>query len=163
MSPTDLDVHIREYKEADAPALAQVFYDAVHTIGPRRYSPEQLAAWAPAVPDPAGVHARASDGRLTLVAVGADGRVLGYGDLEANGHIDLLFCAPEAAGHGVASRLLGALIERGVAAGMARLYVEASELARGVFTRNGFTVISRQDFELRGVAIHNYAMERRLS
>ena len=33
------------------------------------------------------------------------GRVVAFIDLEPDGHIDRLFCAPEAAGRGVASRL----------------------------------------------------------
>ena len=45
---------------------------------------------------------------------------------------------------------------------MPRLYVEASELARRLFLRKGFTVVTRRDFAVGGVMIHNYAMEKRL-
>lgn len=103
------------------------------------------------------------DGRTTLVAVDVSGDVVGYGDLEPNGHIDHLYCRPEAAGAGVASKLLDELVARAKSAGVMRLYVEASELARGLFERKGFTLLRRRDFELRGVQIHNYAMERLLA
>lgn len=43
---------------------------------------------------------------------------------------------------------------------MLRFFTEASELARGLFEREGFALVSRRDFVLRGVSIHNYAMER---
>ncbi|RAK56678.1 GNAT family N-acetyltransferase [Phenylobacterium deserti] len=153
---------IRTYQAADAPRLAQLYFESARTIGARRYSPEQVAAWAPEPADPATVHARASDGRVTLVAEGADGTVLGYGDLEADGHIDHLYAHPAAAGTGVGSALLQALVEQARAWGATRLYVEASELARGLFERQGFTTSHRRDFEVRGVPIHNYAMERSL-
>ncbi|MFN3817341.1 hypothetical protein [Brevundimonas sp.] len=39
---------------------------------------------------------------------------------------------------------------------------EASEAARRVFLKRGYAVVERRDFEVAGVAIHNYAMERRL-
>ena len=155
--------HIRGYEAPDAPHLAQLYFESARTLGARRYSPEQVAAWAPAPADPAAVHARASDGRRTLVAEGPDGAVLGYGDLEGDGHIDHLYCQPNAAGTGVASALLDALQDQARAQGLNRLYVEASELARGLFERQGFTTTARRDFVVRGVAIHNYAMERRLA
>ena len=43
-----------------------------------------------------------------FIACNEDGYVVGYADLEADGHIDHLFCAPEAVGTGVASPLYGA-------------------------------------------------------
>jgi putative acetyltransferase len=152
---------IREYRAEDAPLIAKLFYDSVRELGPLHYTPGQVAAWAPETQDRASAHARAADGRTTLVAVYGSGEVLAYGDLEGDGHIDHLYCRPDAAGAGVGSRLLDALLERADAAGMSRLYVEASELARGLFERKGFTLVLRRDFELRGVAIHNYEMERR--
>ncbi|MGA0607361.1 GNAT family N-acetyltransferase [Phenylobacterium sp. VNQ135] len=159
---TALAFSIRPYDPADAPEMARLYFDSAREIGARRYSAEQVAAWAPVPVDPEVVRRRAADGRMTWVAAGADGAVLGYCDLEPDGHVDHLYCRPDAAGKGVASALLDALLDGARAAGMPRLYVEASELARGLFARKGFTVERRRDFEVRGVAIHNYAMERRL-
>lgn len=153
---------IRAYQPSDAPQMAQLYFDSARRLGARRYSADQVAAWAPAPADPQTVAARAADGRTTLVAVDAQARVLAYGDLEPNGHIDHLYCDPDAAGQGVAGALLDDLIAQARASGVPSLHVEASELARGLFTRKGFTVVARRDFEVRGVAIHNYAMRRGL-
>lgn len=151
---------IRPYQPADAPQLVRVFFESVRQLGERRYSPEQVKAWAPAPADPAAVHARACDGRITLVALGSNGTVVAYGDLEVDGHIDHLYCSPEAAGRGVAAAIVDALLSQALATGLTRLYVEASEIARGLFERKGFVVLHRRDFLVRGVPIHNYAMER---
>jgi putative acetyltransferase len=142
--------------------MAELYFRSARELGARRYSPAQVAAWAPAPVEAATVAARAGDGRTTVVAVSAAGGLLGYADLEADGHIDHLYCAPEAAGTGVAGALLDAIVGRAQAAGLPRLHVEASELARGLFERRGFTVTARRDFEVRGVAIHNWAMAREL-
>jgi len=151
---------IRRYQPGDAAQMARLYFESARQLGPRRYSQEQVEAWAPAPADPAVVHARASDGRLTLVATDARGDVIGYGDLEANGHIDHLYCRPDAAGKGVAGAILDGLVAEAASRGTPRrLHVEASELARGLFERKGFTVVARRDFEVRGVPIHNYAME----
>ena len=53
------------------------------------------------------------------------------------------------------------------ALGIIRLYAEASELARPVFARAGYALLHRRDFTIPfeggAVAIHNYAMEKRLT
>ena len=155
-------VRIRPFRPADATALASLFHAAVHEIAARHYSPAQIAAWAPAVPDPVRFLARGTDGRILLVAEAADGSSLAYGDVEADGHIDHLFCRPDAAGTGVTATLYAALEAAAVAQGIARLHTEASEPARRFFEKRGFTVDQRRDFELAGVPMHNYAMHKRL-
>lgn len=154
---------IRPYRADDAPHMARLYYDAVRALGPRGYSPAQVAAWAPRPLDPIDVMNRAADGRTTFVAADADDQAVAYVDLEADGHVDHLYCHPDFAGQGVASRLLETVIRHAVEQGLAALYVEASELARPVFERHGFTVTRRRDFEVRGVPIHNYAMRRELA
>jgi putative acetyltransferase len=151
---------IRDFHPGDAATLARLYYESARRLGARHYSPAQVAAWAPAPADPAAVLARAGDGRVTLVAVGEDGAVAGYADLEADGHVDHLYVHPDAAGRGVASALLDALAARARTRGIRRLYVEASETARPVFERKGFAIRHRRAFSVRGVPIHNYAMER---
>lgn len=154
---------IRPYEADDALQMAQLYFDSVRQIGASRYNSDQVQAWAPAPADPSSVHARAMDGRTTLVARNFEGQVICYGDLEPDGHIDHLYCRPDAARTGVAPALLDELILRAAAQNIPRLYVEASELARPLFERKGFGLLRRRDFSLRGVPIHNYEMEMALA
>jgi putative acetyltransferase len=153
---------VRPYRSEDAPALAALFHAAVHGIARLHYSQAQVDAWAPEVPDAERVRARAADGRTMLVAVDDSGAPLAYGDFEADGHIDHLFCRPDAAGTGVTTALYAALEAAARARGIGLLYVEASEPARRFFLRRGFHLVARRDFEIGGVAIHNFEMEKRL-
>lgn len=73
-----------------------------------------------------------------------------------------LFCAPEAAGQGIASRLYDAVEASAREQGITNLFTEASELARRLFERKGFAVVERQDLVVRGVDIHNYRMAKAL-
>ena len=41
---------IRPYRSAGCPALAELFYETVHTVCAGDYPPEQLDAWAPGPP-----------------------------------------------------------------------------------------------------------------
>ena len=123
---------------------------------------QEIQAWAGAGPSALRFAERMEDGRWAFVADRADGELLGFIDLEADGHIDFLYVAPEAKGRGVADRLLDAVEQVARSAEVQRLYSEASEAARRFFVRRGFVVLRRRDFEVGGVPIHNYAVEKRL-
>jgi putative acetyltransferase len=158
-----VEVIIRGYDPRDAADLADVFFRSVRQVTLADYTAAQVKAWAPQPRTAEWVHGEASDGRLVLVAANADDRPVAYIDLEPDGHIDRLFCAPEAVGQGIASRLYDAMEAAAREQGIRSLFTEASELARRLFERKGFTVIERQDLVIRGVAIHNYRMAKALS
>ena len=156
-------MRVRRIKPGDEAQLAQIYFSAVREIASRHYTPRQVQAWAPEVPAPGSYSTKAADGRTVLVAVDTDDRALAYGDLEPDGHIDHLYCRPDHAGTGVAAAIYDALEAAARSAGIDLLFVEASEPARRFFLKRGFALIARRDFELDGVPIHNFRMEKRLS
>lgn len=151
---------IRSYQSNDATELAHIFYRSVRGIAPTFYSTEQLEAWASIEPHAQKMHEKFTDGRSVLLATDEEGRPVAFIDLESDGHIDLLFCAPEASGKGIATRLYTQLEELALKRNIPRLYVESSEVALRFFQKQGFNLIARRDFTLRSVAMHNYAMEK---
>lgn len=152
---------IRPFEASDADALSALFHASVREIGIRDYSFEQVEAWSPSKPDPERYLRQAQD-RIFLVAVDEDGRIIGYGDLEPDGHIDHLYCCPDVVGTGVGSAIYAAIEDAARKAEIACLFVEASEAARRLFERRGFRVDTRNDFTINGVAIHNYRMSKRI-
>jgi putative acetyltransferase len=157
-----VDVTIRGYDPRDAADLADVFFRSVRQVARSDYTAAQVRAWAPEPRTAEWAHDEASDGRLVLVAANEEDRAVAYIDLEPNGHINRLFCAPEAAGQGIASRLYDAMEAAAREQRIQRLFTEASELARHLFEGKGFVVLERQDLVIRGVAIHNYRMAKTL-
>jgi putative acetyltransferase len=155
-------VTIRAYEPRDAAGVADVFYRSVREVARSDYTDEQVKAWVPGPLNVEQGHLRSSDGRLVLVAADQQDRVVGFVDLEPDGHIDRLYRAPEAAGRGIASRLYDRLEAAAREQGIGRLFTEASELARRFFERKGFVMLERQDKILRGVPIHNYRMAKTL-
>ena len=154
---------IRPYAEPDAEPLAVLFRRSIEDIGSRDYSAPQVAAWASRVPSAERLHALAADGRTRLVAVDRADRPLAFADLEADGHIDFLYAAPEAAGTGVVAALYDELEQGARRRHIGRLYAEASEAARRFFLKQGFVVTAKREFEISGAPIHNYAVEKDLT
>jgi putative acetyltransferase len=100
-----VEVTIRAYEQRDAADLAEVFFRSVRQVAISDYTPAQVSAWAPERRTAEWSHQWASDGRLVLLATNENDRAVAFIDLEPDGHIDHIFCAPEAAGQGIASQL----------------------------------------------------------
>lgn len=151
---------IRNFKPDDSASLASIFHEAVRAVGRKDYSQAQVKVWSPQ-PVPADKFlARVSDGRSVFVAVNENDEPIAFIELEENGHIDCFYCHPDAVGTGVGTALFEQLESAALAAGLSRLYVEASEAARRFFLGKGFSLIKRRDFERNNVQIHNFLMEK---
>ena len=109
-----------------------------------------------------GVLAHVAAKYRVWVATDAADVAQGFIELDADGHIDCFYLAPEVVGTGIATALYIALEGEARRMGLAGLYVEASEAARRFFLRQGFVVQGRRVFERRGVAMHNFAMTKAL-
>ena len=139
---------LREYRASDCPELTRLFYDTVHSVCAGEYTPEQLDAWADGRPD-LKAWARSLSAHDTLVAE-EEGRILGFGDMTAEGYLDRLFVHREAQGRGIASALCAA----------PEFTVHASKTARTFFQSRGYQVVREQQVERRGVLLANFVMTR---
>ena len=133
-------MHIRPYRSSDCPALAELFYQTVHAVNARDYSPEQLDAWADGRVELAAWDAsfRAHDTRVAVEG----GVIVGFADLGPDGYLDRLYVHRDWQGRGVASALCDAL--------PAARITHASITARPFFERRGWHVVKEQQGERRG-------------
>ncbi len=95
------DIVIRPYVADDCRPLMELFRRSVREIARKDYTAEQVVAWAPDDMEPERFHRRRSD-KPTFVAT-IDGAVAGFTDLQADGHIDMLFVHPDFQRRGVAN------------------------------------------------------------
>ena len=148
---------IREYRPSDLREILELFYDTVHTVNAGDYTPEQLNAWADGAPDMAE-WGRSLSEHAALVAV-EDGKITGFGDIDASGCLDRLYVHRDFQRRGVAPALCDAL-EGAVAA--ERIATNASITAKPFFERRGYQTLWEQQVIRHGTALTNYRMEKRL-
>lgn len=154
---------LRPFREEDATRLCEIFGEAVQVIGRHGYSDDQVRVWQGRAPaDPQRILDRHSQGHRIIVAADEADIAVAYALLEPDGHLDHLYCHPDHTRQGLADRLLADAEDQARALGATRLYTEASELARAAFERAGYSATHRRDFEIDGVPIHNFAMEKAL-
>ena len=149
---------LRGYKPQDCALLAGLFYDTVHTVNARDYTPEQLNAWADGHPDLEAWH-RSLSAHDTLVAE-LDGLIVGFADMDNAGRLDRLFVHRDHQRRGIAAALLGALERRARAAGLSRFETHASVTARPFFERCGYRVETENTVVRNGVTLINYTMTK---
>ncbi len=135
------DVALRPYVEADAKRCAEIFRLSIEELAAEDYDADQREAWASKADDETAFGARLA-GALTLFAV-IDGEVAGFASLKDGEEIDMLFVDPEFARQGVGRVLVDALTRLAQARGAKRLTTEASEVAKPLFERQGFTAQKR--------------------
>ncbi len=148
---------VRRYHPKDAAAVVALFRDTVRRVNIRDYSPDQVRAWAP---DDLGVGwAGKLAGRFTVL-VEAGGSVLGFADLEDDGHFDHLFVHADFQRCGVGRALVAVVEDEARRRGLRRIFTEASITARPFFERQGYVVLQEQTVHSRGQAFINYRMEK---
>ena len=154
------EIVIRTYQAADAQSVVNLFRASVRGIAARDYNRSQLRAWAPDVIDEEKFGQRC-ESKSTWVAKMED-RIVGFSDLEPNGHVDMLYVHPDFQRRGVARALLQHVEKAARAMDLCRLHTEASITARPAFEAVGFRVIVPQTVTVRGESMTNYRMEKRL-
>lgn len=150
------DVCLRPYRPGDAKTLAKIFYDTIHAVNIRDYTPSQVDAWATGTVDEERWE-REMLARCTVIAE-RNGQILGFGDMREDGYLDRLFIHKDFQRRGLASAICDAL-EREV--GAPCFTTHASLTARPFFQARGYTVVKAQTVERRGVELPNFVMEKR--
>lgn len=151
---------IQNYSADKAREIAELFHQSVHAIAPWIYSPEQKEAWASSPVDYERWAERLKRKQPLLALI--DGRVAGFMELDADGHIDCAYTHPDFQRRGVASALYAQLLAQARARNLTRLHVEASLVARPFFERRGFTVLRKNEVQRQGVILVNFLMEKTL-
>lgn len=150
---------LRAYRPVDKRQLQQLFYDTVHTVNARDYTPEQLDAWAPTEPR------RESWARLDeqfCFVVEAQKVIVGFISMTDEGLVDFLFVHQHYQSKGIAGTLLKYVERLARKKGIPELHTEASVTARGFFEKKGFTMLAENRKVLGGAEFLNYRMGKRL-
>ena len=156
-----MPVEVRNAAAGDASAVADIFYNTVLNVNVGDYSVAQVEAWAGPAPDPEMWERRIAedDARNVFVATKED-RVVGFAELEEDGHVDTLYVHHQYQGCGIASALLDQIEAEARSIGLRRLYTEASITAEPFFRRRGFSMVRPQDVEVRGHTFRNFVMDK---
>ena len=147
---------IRNYRASDYIEITDLFHGAVHGISNDIYSASAQEAWAPSPPDYEFWKSRLAS-KKPFISV-SKGIIVGFIELDNDGHIDCLYVHKDYQGTGIASALLEYALKEATSRKAQVITVEASKVAMPFFKKHGFLLESHHSVNRRGQALINYRM-----
>ncbi|HEY9738221.1 MAG TPA: GNAT family N-acetyltransferase [Trichocoleus sp.] len=158
MKDTLQEITVRPMQAGDEAEMRSLFYQTVHQVNSRDYTPKQIEIWAASANDEARWQRLPRNSQVLVANQG--GKVVGFTNLEADGHIDMFFVHHAHQGQGVGKSLMQALESAAHSQQIVRLYSEVSITAKPFFLKHGFWVVTEEQVERQGVWFTRYAMEK---
>lgn len=146
---------IRKYVSTDCKQVADLFYETVHSVNAKDYTIEQLDAWADGSLD-LEKWDKSFIENYTLVAV-EDNCIVGFGDIDRTGYLDMLFVHKDFQGQGIASAICDRL-EASITTD--KIATHASITAKPFFEKRGYKSGKEQQVIRKGIHLTNYVMEK---
>ena len=154
-------MNVRRYQPGEEERLWQLFHDTMHLINGKDYAPEQCERWAPSVKDMREWKQRIHAKNPFVAEQG--GKILGFAELEDDGHIDFFYCDHEHQRRGIGNKLYKAIETEARRLLNPRLHAAVSVTAKAFFLRMGFHVLKEQRNIVCGSVALNFIMEKALT
>ncbi|MDX2369552.1 MAG: GNAT family N-acetyltransferase [Colwellia sp.] len=145
-----------EYSSNKVKEIADLFYESVHAIDSSIYSEKQKNVWAPMPIDYVKWENRLENKKPYVAVI--KGEIVGFIELESDGHIDCAYVSPKFQRIGVATTLLDHVMFVAKGLGLNQLYVEASIVAKPFFEKSGFLVENENRVIKHNTVLVNYTM-----
>lgn len=148
---------LRAYKPEDCKALAELFYETVHSVNTKDYTKEQVDVWATGTVDLERWNASFLE-HFTVIAE-EENVITGFGDISDAGYLDRLYVHKEYQHRGIAS----AICDKLEAHAKGKICeTHASITARPFFESRGYAVVREQEVVRKGVILKNYQMKKQV-
>lgn len=148
-------MQLRNYQSEDASQLARLFYETVHHINAKDYTPAQLNAWATGQVNLDQWH-HSFLTHDTMVATD-NGIIVGFGDMDETGYLDRLFVHKDYQRQGIATAICDALERRSP---KNHFTTHASLTAQGFFVQRGYRIVQKLSVQRNGIALTTLLMEK---
>lgn len=149
---------IRNYKTTDIPEISRLYFNTVHRINSRDYTPEQIRAWVPTVHNNTFWSERFQK-RQVLVAEDKN-KIVGFAEYETSGHIDCFYVHHEHQRKRIGTALMQRIEDELGKLYVHRLYAEVSLTARTFFANKGFQIVEERNSEYRDIIFKLILMEK---
>jgi putative acetyltransferase len=153
-------MEIRSYATADAPAILELFRETILSVNLGDYTKEQCEVWANSLSSIEILDSRLKNS-FAVVAV-LDGVVAGFGSLNHQREIDLLYTHKDYQGGGIGSEVLKSLESVACLKGYDELTTEASITAKSFFHSKEYMTALKNNKKVNGTEFVNFIMKKKL-
>ena len=151
-------MEIRRYGPSEESEIWSVYYGSTRSVIARDYTEEQVARWAPDDKCMKEWSTRIAS-KNPFVAV-IDEQIVGFAELEPNGHIDYFYCHKDFQRQGIGSALMKRIQEEAIKDGIESIYAKVSVTAYPFFLAKGFEVTAERENIVCKVPAKQYLMRK---
>ncbi len=145
-------MELRRYKSQDLPQMAELFRESIRAVCSKDYNETQIKAWSDR-----WVRLLLRDAwfrqMYSIIAVEQD-IILGFGNISAEGYLDLLYVHKDYQGQGIATAICDELEAQ--ISGI--ITVDASITARFFFEGRGYHLLKENTVDVDGVVMTNFTL-----
>ncbi len=154
-------MEIRRYRPGEEAAIWAVYYGATRHIVARYYTEQQIVRWAPDDKDMGNWSVRLQK-KNPLVAI-KDSTIVGFAELEADGHIDCFYCHHEWQRQGIGSQLLAAVEFEALKLRLSELFAEVGLTGIEFFKARGFHIEHHHTNKVCEAAAEQFLVRKKLT
>lgn len=151
---------IRRYQPGDEQGVCELYRETTRIINGRDYAPAQIDIWV-SYGWNVDAWAKRFLANTTYVAVEGD-CIIGFADIEPNGHIGFFYCHHLWQRKGVGTALYTALERSARELHLAKLYAEVSVSAQHFFTAMGYETLAMWENTVAGLPARQFIMQKAL-
>lgn len=145
----------------DLSEIQQLFVETIQAVCSKDYSEKQIEVWTSSVKNLERWQNMIQN-QYFLVAIEKN-KIVGFGSLENENYVDVLYVHKDFQRQGIAHVLLEALEKEAFSKGSIRLSSDVSITAKPFFEAKGFRVIEKQEVIRQNTILINFKMLKHLS
>ena len=149
-------MEIRRYKLDDCSEIYKLYYNTVRTVNLKDYTKEQVEAWAPAGDNPDDWGKVFLDSYAVVAEL--DNKIVGFGNIDNTGYLDMLYVHADYQGMGIASSILLELEKYALDNSIKTITTYASITLKPMLEKRGFKIEKKQTVEKNGQILTNFHM-----
>lgn len=153
-------VNVRRYQAGEEEEIWSLYYHTTRLINGQDYTADQVRRWAPDEKPP-DWNERLKEKNPFVAEV--NGQIVGFAELDPDGHIDKFYCHHLWQRQGVGKLLLAAIEREAVQRKIGLLFSDISVTAHDFFLSRGFKIVGERDNWVCGAVAKNFQMEKRLN
>ncbi|MGA9227204.1 MAG: GNAT family N-acetyltransferase [Mesobacillus sp.] len=151
---------IRSYETADAPGILELFRETILSVNLGDYTKEQCEVWANSLSSIEILDSRLKNSFAVVAEL--EGVMAGFGSLNYQREIDLLYTHKNYQGRGIGSAILKRLESVACLKGYEDLTTEASITAKSFFHSKEYMTEQKNNKKVNGIVFVNFIMKKKL-
>lgn len=151
-------MQLRRATSDDIGQLKTLYFNTILVVNSRDYSNEQVNVWASTAERTENLLRRIRQ-QYFYVAVNNDGLITGFGSLENDGYLDMMYVHKDFQRMGIATLLISKIFETAKQLKLAILTTESSITAKPFFEKHGFVALEEQIVYIKEIPLSNYRMQ----